>query len=83
MRICRLGLGKDGLAHLYEEIAQSGNEGMTLALFTELAAKVEFHMNPEKLKSLFRVMDKDHNGSLKFNEMYQVSNTIYMYIYIS
>jgi Ca2+-binding EF-hand superfamily protein len=71
-----LGLGKNGLAHMYEELAQSSVEGLSLALLRDLAMRVDFNVSAEKMRNVFKAIDKDQTGVIMYQEMFQVCNYI-------
>jgi Ca2+-binding EF-hand superfamily protein len=75
-----LGLGKNGLAHMFEELAQSNVEGLSLALLRDLATRVDFNVSAEKMRNVFHAIDKDQTGRIMYQEMFQVH--VYTCLYI-
>jgi Ca2+-binding EF-hand superfamily protein len=78
-----LGLGKNGLAHMFEELAQSNVEGLSLALLRDLAMRVDFNVSAEKMRNVFHAIDKDQTGRIMYQEMFQVHIYIYTFMIIN
>jgi Ca2+-binding EF-hand superfamily protein len=57
---------------MFEELAQSNVEGLSLALLRDLAMRVDFNVSAEKMRNVFHAIDKDQTGRIMYQEMFQV-----------